>query len=217
MSGAKKIRVLLSDDHRIVREGIRSSLAEYDFISIVGEASDGHAALQKIKELSPDIVLMDLNMPGMGGLEATRVARQKFPKTKVLALTMHDNKEYISEILRCGAQGYVLKDTSPEQLVQAIQAVINGDAFFSPSVSRFLLNEFTHRTPSTAAPPSNLSKREAEVLGAIAQGNTNKEIAAKLKISTRTVETYRARVMKKTKARNAAELARYAFQHNLVQ
>lgn len=216
MAGARKIRVLLSDDHRIVREGIRSSLADYDFISIVGEAVDGKTALQKIKDLSPDIVLMDLNMPQMSGLEATKIAREKFPNTKVIALTMHDNKEYVSQILRSGAQGYVLKDTSPEQLVQAIQSVANGEAFFSPSISRILLQDYT-RSSSEKPKANRLSQREEQVLSSIANGRTNKEIAADLAISVRTVETYRARLMKKLKARNIAELTRYAFENKLVR
>jgi two-component system, NarL family, nitrate/nitrite response regulator NarL len=210
----RKIRVLLADDHRIVREGIRSSLADYYFISIVGEAADGKTALQKIRELSPDIVLMDLNMPVMSGLEATKVVRDKFPQTRVIALTMHANKEYVSEILRSGAKGYVLKDTSPEQLLQAIEAVAKGDAFFSPAVSRLLLQDYSGSGEKQK--PQALSRREEEILGLISGGKTNKEIAAVLKISVRTVETYRARLMRKLKARNAAELTRYALQRNML-
>jgi DNA-binding NarL/FixJ family response regulator len=212
---SKKIRIVLADDHRIVREGIRSSLAGSRFIQIVGEAADGKTALQKIKDLSPDVVLMDLNMPQMSGLDATKVVRDKFPKTKVIALTMHASREYVSEILRSGAKGYVLKDTTPEQLVEAIQSVANGEAFFSPSVSELLLQEYSE---GRIEKPTKeiLSGREKQVLTSIASGKTNKEIAADLKISVRTVETYRARLMRKTKARNAAELTRYALKINLV-
>jgi DNA-binding NarL/FixJ family response regulator len=216
MPAPQKISLLLSDDHRIVREGIRSSLSDYDFISIVGEAADGKAALQKIAELSPDVVLMDLNMPQMSGLEATKIAHAKYPKTKVIALTMHDNHEYVSQILRSGARGYVLKDTSPEELVAAIQSVAAGDAFFSPSISRLVLQEFTQPTQAKGS-ATRLSKREEEVLVLITYGKTNKEIAQDLKISIRTVETYRARLMRKVKARNAAELARYALQKKVVR
>lgn len=214
-SSTRKIRVLLADDHRIVREGIRSSLAECDGITIVGEAVDGKMAIQKTRELAPDVVLMDLNMPQMNGLEATRIVASKFPKSRVIALTMHANKEYVQEILRSGAKGYVLKDTTPEQLIQAIQVVAEGDAFFSPSVSRLLLQEYSEpRTSSTDQ--ALLSRREKEVLRLIASGKTNKEVASELSISVRTVETYRARLMRKVKARNAAELTRFALKHNLV-
>lgn len=207
------IRVLLVDDHEIVREGIRSSLTDRTTMSIVGEASNGRIALQKTMELAPDIVLMDLNMPIMGGLEATKLIHKRFPKTKVIALTVHDSDEYILEILRSGAQGYVLKNTSPEQLVVAIQSVAEGNAFFSPSVSRLLLEKFTDKI---SAPKYLITRREQEVLALMAVGNTNKEIAAHLKIGVRTVETHRAQLMKKLKARNAAEVARIAFERKLV-
>lgn len=208
------IKVLLVDDHHLVREGVRSSLAEYTSIRIVGESVDGRSALQKVGELAPDVVLMDLNMPVMGGLEATRAIVEKFPETKVIALTVHDTQEYIAEVLRSGARGYLLKNTSPEQLVTAIRCVADGEAFFSPSVSRLMLLQYAK--PAEEQESSLLSGREREVLRYIANGLTSKEIAAKLKIGIRTAETYRARLLKKLGARTSAEAARMAVQQNLV-
>lgn len=209
----QRIRVLLVDDHHIVREGIRSSLMDESAIAIVGEASNGKVALQKIKELAPEVVLMDLNLPVMGGLEATRLISDRYPQTKVIALTVHDSDEYILEILRSGARGYVLKNTSPEQLIMAIKSVAEGNAFFSPSVSRLLLEEFTSKKK---LPANSITRREKEVLALMAVGNTNKEIASQLDISVRTVETHRAQLMKKLNARNAAELCRIAIERKLV-
>jgi len=207
------IRLLLVDDHQIVREGIRSSLADEEVILIVGEAANGKIALQKIKELKPDVVLMDLNMPVMGGLETTRLISQQFPEIKVIALTVYESNEYVSEILRSGARGYVLKNTSPEQLIAAIKSVKEGNAFFSPSISRLLLEEYTNKKSPPSLP---ITRREQEVLALIAAGHTTKEIAARLDLSVRTVETHRAQLMKKLKARNAAELSRIALERKLV-
>jgi DNA-binding NarL/FixJ family response regulator len=213
MQRRPRIKVLLVDDHHIVREGIRSSLTDEDAISIVGEAANGKIALQKIKDLAPDVVLMDLNMPVMDGLEATRQINKIFPKTKVLALTVHDSEEYVSRILHNGARGYVLKNTSPEQLIVAIKSVAEGDAFFSPSVSHLLLNEFTKKKKE---PLLLITPRERDVLAFLASGDTNKEVAGRLNLSVRTVETHRAKLMKKLNARNAAELSRIALERNLV-
>ncbi len=213
-SPENSISILLCDDHRIVREGIRSSLAQYKFIRVVGEAADGEAALVKIRDLAPEIVLMDLNMPGLGGLATTRLINERFPQTKVIALTMHDNQEYVSEILRSGARGYVLKDTSPEELVNAIRSVAKGDAFFSPPISRILLLQY--KGPEEKTGGEKLSPREREVLRHVANGDSNKEISSSLSIGIRTVETHRARVMQKLQARNAAELSRIALEQKLL-
>jgi two-component system nitrate/nitrite response regulator NarL len=215
MSASRKIKVLLVDDHRLVREGIRSSLDPYGSISVVGEAANGNEAIRKVKELHPDVVLMDLNMPEMGGLEATPLVRKLNPGTKVIALTMHDNKEYVFQILRAGAQGYVLKDTSAEELVRAVESVARGEAFFSPAVSRILLQDFVQAEPEVKR-AEVLSEREREVLQLIAQGQTSKEVASKLSLSARTVETYRVRIKRKLKARNIAELLKKARERRLL-
>lgn len=217
MKRPRKVKLLLVDDHALVREGIRSSLVHYPFISIVGEAANGREAIRKCRELAPDIVLMDLNMPEMGGLEATPLLRKQCPKTRVIALTVHDTKEYVFQLLRTGASGYVLKDTSPEELVRAIESVARGEAFFSPGISRILLQDFVQSGEAPAARDGEvLSQREREVLRFIDAGKTTKEVALQLKLSARTVETYRVRLKRKLKARNVAELLRHAREQGLL-
>lgn len=207
-----KIKVLLADDHALVREGIRASLEQSGAISIVGEACNGREALQKCKELRPDLVLMDLNMPEMSGLEAAPLVRKNCPATKIIILTIHDSPEYVTRLLRSGAHGYVLKDTSPGDLLRAIQFVAGGQAYFSPSVSRILLENFVEGGEAD----SRVSEREKDVLRRIDQGKTSKEIASELKLSARTVETYRVRVKRKLNARNVADLLKRARQHGLI-
>jgi two-component system nitrate/nitrite response regulator NarL len=217
MKSGRKLKLLLVDDHALVREGIRSSLVHYSSIKPVGEAANGKEALRKCKELRPDVVLMDLNMPEMSGLEATPLIREKFPETKIIALTVHDNKEYIFQILKAGAHGYVLKDTSPGELVRAIESVAQGGAFFSPAVSNVLLQDFVRAAkPQELSSDARLSGREQEVLRSIAHGKTTKEVALELKLSARTVETYRVRLKRKLNARNVAELLNHARKRQLV-
>jgi len=217
MKSGRKLRLLLVDDHALVREGIRSSLVHFSSIKPVGEAANGKEAIRKCNELRPDVVLMDLNMPEMSGLEATPLIRAKFPETKIIVLTVHDNKEYIFQILKAGAHGYVLKDTSPEELVRAIESVVQGGAFFSPAVSNVLLQDFVRAAnPHDTVQDNELSGREQEVLRAIAQGKTTKEVALDLKLSARTVETYRVRLKRKLNARNVAELLNHARKRQLL-
>ena len=216
MTVPRKVKLLLVDDHPLVREGIRSSLTRYPFIAIVGEAANGREAVRQCKELHPDVVLMDLNMPEMGGLEATPLIRKSCPKTKVIALTVHNTKEYVLQLLRTGANGFVLKDTSPEELVRAIESVARGDAFFSPGVSR-ILSDFVQSTDGVAEKSVEpLSDREKEVLQMISDGKTSKEVASQLKLSARTVETYRVRLKRKLRARNLAELLKRAREQRLL-
>jgi DNA-binding NarL/FixJ family response regulator len=177
---AQKIKVLLVDDHPIVREGLKSHLSAIEQLRIVGEATDGREAIEKTRRLAPDVVLMDISLPRMNGLEATRALQEQAPQTRVIALSMHDNKEYVQEIIRCGARGYILKTASPFDLVRAIEAVHRGDTFFSPEISQTILNEYVHRQRRGAeAGESRLSAREEEVVLLIAEGLTNKEIAAR--------------------------------------
>jgi DNA-binding NarL/FixJ family response regulator len=212
------IKVLLADDHFLVREGLRSSLAEYPQIQVVGEASNGREAIDKARTLAPEVILMDINMPEMNGLDATAALRKQGSPAKVLALTVHNNKQYIVQIIRSGAQGYVLKDTSPEELVRGIQAVVNGDAFFSPTVSAVLLQLLREESRSGAGDGQmRLTPREAQIAKCVAQGKTNKEIAAELNVNVRTIETQRYQLMRRINVRNAAELTRFAIENNLAQ
>jgi len=217
VSKPRKIKLLLADDHALVRQGIRSSLVRFGSIRVVGEATNGKDAVKKTLALAPDVVLMDINMPEMSGLEATTIIRKQSPSTQVLALTVHDNQQYVSRMLRDGAAGYVLKDTSPEELVRAIESVAKGEAYFSPPIARILLNELAHAGRLENPPPVNgPSGRERQVLQSIARGNTSKEIATRLNLSVRTVETYRVRLKRKLHARNVAELLQRAREQELL-
>ncbi len=212
----RKIRLLLVDDHPLVREGIRSCLHPHKQLEIVGEAADGREALAKAKELNPDIVLMDINLPRTNGLEATRLLRREAPQTRVLILTVHNNKEYVLQIVRAGARGYVLKDTSPGELVQAIEQVNRGEAFFSADVARFVLNDYVTSSGRRKSGEEELSDREREVLALIAEGYSNKSIASKLGLSVRTVETHRARIMRKLNTHSTAGLTKFAISQGMA-
>lgn len=217
MPEQRKIRVLLVDDHALVREGIRSSMATHAVISIIGEAANGKEAVKKCKALRPDVVLLDINMPEMGGIEAAPLISRASPHTRIIALTVHDSREYVSGLLRAGAHGYVLKDASPDELVHAILSVGGGKAFFSPAVSKIVLDDYVAAPgEKKAGGKISASDREAEVLRMVAQGKTSKEIAAALKLSSRTVETYRVRLKRKLNARNVAEMLKNARERGLV-
>ena len=217
MAKLRRIKVLIADDHFLVREGLRSSLSEYPQIEIVGEASNGREAIQKAETLEPDVVLMDINMPEMNGLEATAALRKSGSKARVLALTVHNNKQYVIQIIRSGAQGYVLKDTSPDELVHGIQVVLRGEAFFSPTVSRLILQLLREDDLApVAGGETRLTPREVQIVTLVAAGKTNKEIAAELNVNVRTVETQRYQLMRRINVRNAAELTRYAVNHGLI-
>jgi two-component system nitrate/nitrite response regulator NarL len=213
-----KARILLVDDHPVVLSGLRNYISSHSQFKIVGAASDGAEAIRKAKETNPDIVLMDIALPGLNGIEATRALRQEVPKAKVIALTMHDEKEHVLEIIRAGAKGYVLKDTSPSELIRAMVAVYNGDSFFSPGISRIVVDELeARRDRKEPVSVNGLSPREDEVLRLIAEGHRNKEIAKRLSISVRTVETHREHIMRKLNIHSAAGLAKYAIAKGTVK
>lgn len=214
----KKIRLLLVDDHPVVRKGIRSCLVSLENLEIVGEAVDGQEAIAKVKELSPEVVLMDIDMPKMSGLEATRQLRKDFPAVRVLILSVHSNKQYVLQIIQSGAQGYVLKDASPADLVRAIEAVSGGEAFFSPDVSQIVLNQYLAEAGQGEENGSGrLTSREREVLAMIAEGQSNKEMASKLGVGVRTIETHRERVMDKLNIHTVAGLTKYAIANGIAQ
>jgi two-component system, NarL family, nitrate/nitrite response regulator NarL len=216
MSGPiKKIKVLVVDDHPVVRKGLQSCLANRENLKIVGEAADGAEAIQKVKELDPDLVLMDINMPGMDGLQVTETLRKDSPRTRVLILSVHDTRDYVMRIVKAGARGYILKDAPPDELVRAIEAINNGEAYFSPSVARIALNQYVAEA-DTNDPLTRLSDREREVLVEIAEGRSNKEIASNLNIGVRTVETHRERIMRKLDIHSVAGLTKFAVAHGMV-
>ncbi len=213
------IRILLAEDHTIVRKGLRSLLDREGGIQVVGEAADGREAVDKVRHLLPDVVVMDIAMPGLNGLEATRQIRKQFPKVKVLILTMHADEEHILQILQAGASGYVVKQDAPEELVSAVQTVDRGDLFLSPSISRTVIQEYIRRAEAMAGRVSYepLTPREREVLQLIAEGRPPREIAEILRISVKTVETHRAHLMRKLDARSTADLTRYAIRKGIIR
>jgi two-component system nitrate/nitrite response regulator NarL len=212
-----RIRILLVDDHWIVREGIRACISDRPHITVVGEAADGFEAIQKTLDLKPDVVLMDVNMPRMGGLEATKRLHAQFPETKVLILTVHNSKEYLTGMMQSGAHGYVIKDTSPTDLVRAIEAVHTGGAYFAPEIASLLL-ERSGASPKTTAQSAlaRLGPRERECLIYVAQGLSSKEIAEKMGVSLRTCETHRQRMMEKLGIHSVAGLTRLAIEEKLL-
>jgi len=214
-----KIRLLLVDDHPVVRKGIRSCLTGHAHLNVLDEALDGQEAVSKVRELSPDLVLMDIDMPKMSGLEATQAIRKEFPNTKVLILSVHTKKDFVLQIIRSGAHGYVLKDASPADLVRAIESVHGGEAFFSPDISQIVLNQYMAETGGgeEASASNQLTRREREVLAMIAEGQSNKEMANRLGVGVRTVETHRERVMNKLDIHSVAGLTRYAISNGIVK
>lgn len=213
-----RIRVLIVDDHTIVREGVRLLLDGAADIEVVGEAAEGEAALDQVRVLRPDVVLMDITMPGMSGLEATRLIKKQWPEVQVLALTMHESEEYFFQILHAGASGYVLKGASSAELLSAIRAAARGDVFLHPSLARKLVGDYLRRVGAGEERSSydGLTPREKEVLTLIAEGHTNREIAERLVISPSTVQTHRGRIMEKLSLQNRTELIKYAIRRGLI-
>ena len=213
-----KIRVLLAEDHTIVRKGLRSLLDGEAGVKVIGEAEDGREAVEKVGQLLPDVVLMDITMPSLNGLEATRQIKKRFPEVKVVILTMHANEEYIFQILRAGASGYLVKQAAPTELLSAIQAAYQGESFLSPSISRKVIEEYIQQAEATAEKDSydQLTDREREVLQLIAEGHPNREIAELLHISVKTVETHRANLIDKLDIHSTAELTQYAIRKGVI-
>ncbi|MDY6970813.1 MAG: response regulator transcription factor [Thermodesulfobacteriota bacterium] len=213
-----KIRVLLAEDHTIVRKGIHSLLDGETNIDVIGEAGDGRDALKKVEQLRPDVVVMDIAMPVLNGLEATRRIKKLFPEIKVLILTVHTNEEYIFQVLRAGASGYLVKQAAPAELISGIKAVWRGDSFLSPTISRKVIEEYIWKAESKRVGQSydNLTNREREVLQLIAEGKSTREIADLLCVSVKTVETHRAHLRDKLNIHSTAELTKYAIRTGMT-
>ncbi len=213
-----KIRVFLADDHLILREGIRSLLGKVPDIEVVGEAGDGGEAVTMVEQLVPDVVLMDITMPGMSGLEATRQIKQKYPQVKVLILTIHETDQYLSQMLQAGASGYVVKTTATSELISAIRAVHQGDVYLYPSITRMLVENYLQRVKGGEEKTSyeGLTSREREILMHIAEDKKNKEIADLLGISVRTVQAHRTNLMDKLGAHDRTELVKYAINKGII-
>lgn len=211
-----KIRVLLADDHAVLRAGIRALLDMQPDIEVIGEAGDGRQAVERVRELQPDIILMDIGMPGLDGLAATRQIKETAPQTRILILTQHENKEYVLPALKIGASGYVLKRAEGDELLTAIRAVHAGGTFLDPAIAGVLADD-VRRDPRVPADPfDTLTEREREVLTLLAQGKTYQQIAETLFISPKTVDFHRTNLMRKLKLDNRTELTRYALQRGLI-
>lgn len=206
-------KVLLAEDHIVVRQGIKALLSDEPDIEIVGEADNGRDALGLVEALHPDVVLMDISMPGLNGIEATRQIRQLHDEVKVVILSMHASEEYVFQVLRAGASGYVLKQSDSSEVLTAIRAAIAGGSFLSPSISRAVIDDYVQRAESRGQGDDLdvLTSREREVLQLLAEGFPNREIAAQLNISIKTVETHRSNMMSKLNVKNKTELVKYAI------
>ncbi len=209
----KKIRILLADDHAVVRQGFRMILGAQTDMEIVGEAGNGREAVSMSEQLHPDIVVMDVAMPELNGIEATRRITESSPHTRVLALSMHKDSVYVREILRAGARGYLLKDSIDVDLLAAVRSVAKGEGYLSPAVSDAVLSDYRKHVTD---PLDLLSSREREVLQLIAEGKTNKEIATLLNLSVYTVDAHRGRIMEKLNLHSTSELVRFAVRKGLV-
>ena len=212
-----EIKVILADDHTILRSGLRLILNQERDIEVVGEAEDGRECLKMVEELDPDIVLMDITMPILNGLEATRQIKKKFPEVDVLMLTVHETEEYVYQVFRAGASGYLLKKTAHQDLVSAIRSVYNGHFFISPSISKSVIREYIAKAEKSHDDGfDRLTEREREILQLIAEGKSNKDISDMLNISMKTVEVHRAHLMEKLDLHNTADLTRYAIKKGIV-
>ncbi len=212
-----KIKVLVVDDHAMFREGIRALLGGYDDVEIVGEATDGREAVEKAHQLSPHVVLMDITMPGMNGLEATRRICKEVYSGSVLALTQHEDSEYILSMLRAGAKGYISKTATGSELISAIRTVYRGESFLHSPAATTLVDEYMMRVGGEKNEYERLTDREREILQLVAEGHTNHEIADRLFISVKTVLRHRTSIMEKLGFHNRTELIKYAISKGLIQ
>jgi two-component system response regulator NreC len=214
-----RIRILLADDHTLFRQGVKTLLASETDMEVVGEAADGSAAVERAAELKPDVVLLDIGMPGPSSFESTRQIKRNRPETKVLFLTMYDDEDYLLEGMEVGANGYVLKDSPAIQLVAAVRDVYRGGSYLSPRMLSQLVNDFRTRVKTTDRTPrfASLTPREKEVLKMLAEGNSVKEVATQLVLSVKTVEAHKFNLMRKLDIHNKAHLVQYAIQKKVIK
>jgi two-component system, NarL family, response regulator NreC len=214
----KKTRVLLADDHRLMRSGLRLVIERHPDFTVVGEADDGRQAVAMAESLKPDVIVMDIGMPSLNGIEAARQISEKQPEIAIVMLSMHSDEGYVLRALKAGARAYLLKDSAEEDLTQAIEAVRDGKSFFSPAVSRVLLQDYMRKLERVGAEDSYdlLTAREREILQLVAEGKSSKEIATLLNLSTYTVETHRSNIMQKLNLKGIPELILYAVRKGLI-
>lgn len=210
----RKIRILLADDHTVVRKGFGLILSTQSDMEVVGEARNGREAVDLAIELEPDVVVIDVSMPELNGIEGTRRICEKCPRTRVLALSMHRDGVYVREILKAGARGYLVKDADDDAFVDAVRSVARGEAYLSPAISEFVLSDYRKHVSN---PLDLLTSREREVLQMIAEGLTNKEIATALHLSVYTVEAHRGKIMEKLNAHSTGDLVRFAIRNGIIE
>ena len=217
----ERIKVLIADDHRVVREGLMAILKTKENIEIVGEAQDGQEAIEKVRTLEPDVILMDVSMPRMGGVEATRQIKREFPHIGIIALTMYDEQQYIFDLVRAGATGYLLKDTESAQIVEAIRAIYRGESLIHPSVASKILAEFSLLAQKKGKKPSweehDLTEREITVLRLVADGKTNKEIANNLDLSEKTVKNHVRNIFHKLQVYDRTQAAILGIRKGIIE
>ena len=211
-----EVRVILADDHTLVRAGLRKLLESVPNLTVVGEAQDGLELLSLVEKLQPDLVLMDIAMPGLNGLEAAARVTRGWPNIRILILSMHQSEEYVRQALRSGAAGYLLKDAAPLELELALKALLAGETYLSPAVSKGVVNDYVQRLRQDDTPGSGLTPRQTEVLQLIAEGHSSKEIARRLGLAVKTVETHRSQLMKQLDIHEVAGLVRYAMRVGLI-
>ncbi|HEX7047660.1 MAG TPA: response regulator transcription factor [Gammaproteobacteria bacterium] len=212
-----RTRVVLADDHGLVRAGIRSLLEGIGNVEVIAETGDGRQVLRLVKEYEPHIVLLDIAMPSLNGLEVAARITKDFPDTAVIMLSMHANEEYVLQALRAGASGYLVKDAATAELEIALRSVINGKTYLSPSISKTLIDEYLDNSSKARSPLERLTPRQREILQMVAEGNTTRMIAETLSVSVKTVETHRAQLMDRLEIRDIPGLVRYAIRTGLIQ
>ena len=215
------LRVVVADDHEVVRKGLRTILEEQPGWEVTGEASDGRDAVDKVKSLKPDVSVVDVGMPGLNGLEATRQMLKNDPQTRVLILTMHESDPLIREVLDAGARGYLLKSDASRDLVNAVEAIRRNKTYFTARVAQMVLDGYLDKSPrptaETDVPTSRLTPRQREIVQLLAEGKSSKEVAVALGLSVKTAETHRANIMRRLNCHSVSELVRYAIRNNIIQ
>jgi len=209
-------RILIGDDHAIVRRGLRALVESHAGWAVCAEASNGRETVRKVDELKPDLAIVDIGMPELNGLDATRQILKANPQTEVLILTMHQSEEVVAEVLKAGARGYVLKSDADQNLVAAVEALLQHKPFLSSNVTEVVLSEYVNRSSIGPEPRSRITQREREIIQLLTEGKSNKEVASALNISTRTVETHRANIMRKLALESLGDLVRYAIRNKII-
>lgn len=217
METKNEISVFLADDHAIVRKGLRSLLEHEAGMKVIGEAEDGIETVKKVEELLPCILVLDISLPLLNGLEVARQLNKRRPEIKIIILSMHDTEELVYETLRAGVKGYILKKSAPEQLVSAIQSVSLGKSYFSPEITELISARLIEKSPDELPQTPSLTERETQILQLVAEGHCNREMAKILQISIKTVENHRAKIMEKLNFKNITDLVRYALSKGIIQ